>query len=889
MPDGQSPTIDDIFKDVSDIVKYINAIKTTLSGDLVGMFVANNTCNLFLEVGVGSGKTNIQWHTFDAQSTTMDNFVQRLVSSDGNGYSVQPTMRFTQYPISKEGWLFKMLNRDFVGTSRINDAFAIHCEREWDNPSHGQKLWYVPQLDVFVYGANSTRLDPNADGILDMAYEQYGDRLYVMFNGDNHIYAYDNIAETRTFDGFVILKKETATLKLVTFNQMKITDDDLRCEKLFLDYFPAKDGSEYNDWQVHIYGTDHTNEKNNKESWCFRPGLDKDDFKQYNSIVFGDTLFDEGQLRFHNISKNKDMYDILDVNEVDGRYYGLFKNEDPDEASKGRTTYTVFKCEREGGVVQRLPWEIVEPNMYRTNDSLYSLYVVSNEPRTSDEEYHPVLREISVPDSDEYPHRVLDIATLYETNDGKRAVEEDLQIMDLMMDEFKLKSLEGRFFALSNRGFHEIKYKEDFDQVSIDKMDGKDLDGNPSGFRDRLEDTLGRIVVGKHLQEMHDDEQAGYFNVLKSKMNQFQDDFTVFDLIPTEFTETQDVGVIPNSPVDDLDDKEDHRDDSILTSTDILWTDGMFAQTDTNPGIVTCAVSNPATIYDDDTVFTKSQRNPSIEGTEFYDFINDQDGNVLMDLYAIPFIYRINSNNTYDLYINVPTTRTKYLNRLAGTLTDNGTTQVLPDDTRTRINFLDEPMANNLDESTTRLQVFMDKKYLSIGTVELVEISGNSIPTQIYRDVPNNGLYDSIALESRWNGEVVQIDEPSKDINKVMLEFECYGTDSQSIHIQGKTFINRALNETEYGASDNTPSDPVQRIVLTFDPNGGSVDEVSRVAIVGELVGELPTPTMEGNKFVGWFTDVGGDGPDGVQVHEDSFVTSDMNTLYAHWEVVQGG
>ena len=369
------------------------------------------------------------------------------------------------------------------------------------------------------------------------------------------------------------------------------------------------------------------------------------------------------------------MYDILDVNEVDGRYYGLFKNEDSSKASKDRLTYTVFKCEPKGGVVQRLPWEIVCPTMYKTNDGLYSLYVVSNEPRTSDEEYHPVLREISVPDSDEYPHRVLDISALYETNDGDLDEDEDdLQIMELIMNEFKLKSLDGRFFALSNRGFHEIKYREDFDQVSIDKMDGEDFDGNPSGFRDRLADTLGRIVVGKHLQEMHDKEQSGYFNVLKGKMNQFQSDFTVFDLIPTEFTETQDIGVIPKSPVDDLDDNDDHRDDSILTSTDILWTDGMFAQTDTNPGIVTCAVSNPATIYDDDTVFTKSQRNPSIEGTEFYDFINDQDGNVLMDLYAIPFIYRINSNNTYDLYINVPTTRTKYLNRLAGTLTDNGTT-----------------------------------------------------------------------------------------------------------------------------------------------------------------------------------------------------------------------
>ena len=258
-----------------------------------------------------------------------------------------------------------------------------------------------------------------------------------------------------------------------------------------------------------------------------------------------------------------------------------------------------------------------------------------------------------------------------------------------------------------------------------------------------------------------------------------------------------------------------------------------------------------------------------------------------MDLYAIPFIYRINSNNTYDLYINVPTTRTKYLNRISGTLKDNGTSQVLSGDTRTRLNFLEEPMSNNLDESTTRLQVFMDKKYLSIGTVDLVEISGNSIPTQIYRDVVNNGLYDSIALESRWNGEVVQLNEPSKNINKVMLEFECYGTDSQSIHIQGKTLINRALDENKYGTLDNVPSDPVQRMTITFDPNGGEVDETSRMVVVGELVSGLPIPTRVGYTFDGWWT-YPSDGM-GQRVYgddDDSFIAKEWDTLYAHWKKV---
>lgn len=155
----------------------------------------------------------------------------------------------------------------------------------------------------------------------------------------------------------------------------------------------------------------------------------------------------------------------------------------------------------------------------------------------------------------------------------------------------------------------------------------------------------------------------------------------------------------------------------------------MVAQTDTNPGVITAAVANPATMYDDDSVFTKSQRNPSIEGSEFYDYIYDQDGNALLDLYKIPFIYRVSSNATYDLYINIPTTRTKYLNRIAGTLKEDGTSQVLVDDTRTRLNFLDEMLPNNLEESTTRLRVYIDRKYISVGNIELVEISGNSIPT----------------------------------------------------------------------------------------------------------------------------------------------------------------
>ena len=251
-----------------------------------------------------------------------------------------------------------------------------------------------------------------------MAYEQYGNRLYVLFNGDNHLYAYDNIAQTKTFDGFVILRKETATLKLVTFNSIQITDSEFEYDRLFLDYFrtPSQKDDEYHDWRIVLYGRNVSSGTTNREIWHSRPGLDKRGYQQYNSIIFGDSLFDEGQLRFHNISKNKDMYDILDINELDDCYYGLFKNDNGSEDEKD--TYVVFKTLAKGGVVQRLPWTILDPHMYRTNDNLYSLYVVSNEPKQG-ETYHPVLREISVPDSDEYPERVMDINKLYESNNGE--------------------------------------------------------------------------------------------------------------------------------------------------------------------------------------------------------------------------------------------------------------------------------------------------------------------------------------------------------------------------------------------------------------------------------------------------------------------------------------
>lgn len=68
--------------------------------------------------------------------------------------------------------------------------------------------------------------------------------------------------------------------------------------------------------------------------------------------------------------------------------------------------------------------------------------------------------------------------------------------------------------------------------------------------------------------------------------------------------------------------------------------------------------------------------------------------------------------------------------------------------------------------------------------------------------------------------------------------------------------------------------------VITFDPNGGSVDITEKLVYYGQAYGELPTPTLTGYAFDGWYTEKTG----GTKVTADTIATVLANqTLYAHW------
>ncbi len=65
---------------------------------------------------------------------------------------------------------------------------------------------------------------------------------------------------------------------------------------------------------------------------------------------------------------------------------------------------------------------------------------------------------------------------------------------------------------------------------------------------------------------------------------------------------------------------------------------------------------------------------------------------------------------------------------------------------------------------------------------------------------------------------------------------------------------------------------------VTFNANGGNVTEASRKVSEGETVGNLPTPTRKGYKFLGWYTAQSG----GTKATAETVVKKDME-LFALW------
>lgn len=70
---------------------------------------------------------------------------------------------------------------------------------------------------------------------------------------------------------------------------------------------------------------------------------------------------------------------------------------------------------------------------------------------------------------------------------------------------------------------------------------------------------------------------------------------------------------------------------------------------------------------------------------------------------------------------------------------------------------------------------------------------------------------------------------------------------------------------------------------VTFNANGGTTPTASKSVTYGSTYGTLPTPTRNGYKFLGWYTNATG----GTKITSSTTVSiTAAQTLYAHWEVL---
>ncbi|HTO99874.1 MAG TPA: InlB B-repeat-containing protein, partial [Anaerolineales bacterium] len=104
-----------------------------------------------------------------------------------------------------------------------------------------------------------------------------------------------------------------------------------------------------------------------------------------------------------------------------------------------------------------------------------------------------------------------------------------------------------------------------------------------------------------------------------------------------------------------------------------------------------------------------------------------------------------------------------------------------------------------------------------------------------------------------------------------------YTAPSAGSLVSAATVVNTAADHTLYAHwTANT-------YTVTFDANGGSTPTpASKIVTYGGAYGTLPTSTLTGYTFVGWFTAASG----GTQVTEATIVSNPSNhTLFAHWTV----
>lgn len=152
--------------------------------------------------------------------------------------------------------------------------------------------------------------------------------------------------------------------------------------------------------------------------------------------------------------------------------------------------------------------------------------------------------------------------------------------------------------------------------------------------------------------------------------------------------------------------------------------------------------------------------------------------------------------------------------------------------------------------------------YNQIGTLTIGSKDGNVSRTSPViqgtygvNSTENFSFYDGI-LKGKTNAV--------NDLNKITdVETDyCIATGTETIG--GKNYKTNYLIE--------------EPVIVTFNPNGGTIDEETRQVEKGAAIGTLPVPTYTGYIFEGWYTLPS----DGDRISSDTIINSDIE-IFAYW------
>ncbi len=161
-------------------------------------------------------------------------------------------------------------------------------------------------------------------------------------------------------------------------------------------------------------------------------------------------------------------------------------------------------------------------------------------------------------------------------------------------------------------------------------------------------------------------------------------------------------------------------------------------------------------------------------------------------------------------------------------------------------------------ENAPGFALILSADHTEIALFDTVELSSSDSNAVISKNISLDSVDKEVSSEMKLRGNLLVFGDTVE--GQELLYF----TDGEIIYISAEDY-ERYLSS----------------IKVTFDPNGGSVEQASKFVHYGQLYGELPIPEKNNYTFEGWYTDATG----GQKVDETSSVISLANqTLFAHWK-----